>query len=74
MFSLKSRKKFLVSLRVCSLENLNYFKLRTYLHTRTRELKKNAERYDVAFVAAVSFAFPNAREREENCEEWQNKQ
>ena len=25
----------------------------------------------LACVAAVSFPFPNAREREENCEEWQ---
>ena len=28
----------------------------------------------VTCVAAVSFPFPNARQREENCEEWQNKQ
>ena len=43
MFSLKSRKKFLVSLRACSLENSSCLKLRTYLHTRTRELKINTQ-------------------------------
>ena len=45
-FSLNSGKRFLVSHRAWSSENWNYLKLRTHLHTRTRELKINNERYD----------------------------
>ena len=58
MFSLKSRKKFLVSHRACSLENSNCLKLRTDLHTRTRELKINIERYDAELPIIVKCCEP----------------
>ena len=54
-FSLKSRKKFLVSLRACSSENSNYSILMTRLRTRTRELKINTERYDAEQLITLKF-------------------
>ena len=35
---------------------------------------RGVEPIELAYVAAVSFPFPNAREREENCESAKNKQ